>query len=135
MTLFRVLSIFLTLFSFICLMLFARDITKGTIISVYLKYNDDNVGRDSSVGIATRYGLDGQGIESRGGGRRARFSAPVLTGRGAYPASYTTTTGSFPGVQRPGCGVDRPPPSSTHVKERVELYLYSTSEPSWSVLG
>ena len=33
------------------------------------------VGRDSSVGIATRYGLDGPGIESRWG---ARFSAPVL---------------------------------------------------------
>ena len=26
------------------------------------------MGRDSSVGIATRYGLDGQGIESRWGG-------------------------------------------------------------------
>jgi hypothetical protein len=26
------------------------------------------VGRDSSVGIATRYGLDGQGIETREGG-------------------------------------------------------------------
>jgi len=32
------------------------------------------VGRDSSVGIATRYGLDGPGIESRWG---ARFSALV----------------------------------------------------------
>ena len=44
------------------------------------------MGRDSSVGIATRYGLDGPGIEYRW---RARFSAPVLTGPGAYPASYT----------------------------------------------
>jgi hypothetical protein len=26
-------------------------------------------------------------------------------------------------------------PSSAEVKERVELYLYSTSGPSWSVLG
>ena len=39
------------------------------------KYNDNddddtnNVGRDSSVGIATRYGLDGPGIKSRGGGQ------------------------------------------------------------------
>ena len=30
-------------------------------------YCDISVGRDSSVGIATRYGLDGQGIESRSG--------------------------------------------------------------------
>ena len=33
-------------------------------------------GRDSSVGIATRYGLDCPGIESRW---VARFSAPVQT--------------------------------------------------------
>ena len=63
-------------------------------------------GRDSSVGIATRYGLDGPGIESRWG---ARFSASVQTGPGGHPASYTTGTGSFPGVKRPGRGVDHPP--------------------------
>ena len=39
------------------------------------------MGRDSSVGIATRYGLDGLGIESRWG---ARFSAPAQTGPGAH---------------------------------------------------
>jgi hypothetical protein len=33
-------------------------------------------GRDSSVAIAARYGLDGPGIESR---RGARFSVPVQT--------------------------------------------------------
>ena len=31
------------------------------------------VGRDSSVGIATRYGLDDQGIESRWGGHIFRI--------------------------------------------------------------
>ena len=31
-------------------------------------YPTDFMGRDSSVGIATRYGLDGPGIESRWGG-------------------------------------------------------------------
>jgi hypothetical protein len=64
----------------------------------------------------------------------ARFSAPVQTGPGAYPASFTMGTGSFPAVKRPGRGVDHPPPSSAEVKERVELYLYSTSGPSWPVL-
>ena len=78
--------------------------------------------RDSSVGIATRYGLDGPGIESQW---EARFFAPVQTGPGAHPASYTMGTGSFPGVKRPGRGVDHRPPSSAEVKERVELYLYS----------
>ena len=42
---------------------------------------------------------------------------------------------SFPGVKRPEPGVDRPPPSSAEVKERVELYLYFPSELSWPVLG
>jgi hypothetical protein len=44
-------------------------------------------------------------------------------------------TGSFPGVKRPGRGVDHPPQSSAEVKERVELYLYSTSGTSWPDLG
>ena len=90
------------------------------------------VGRDSSVGIATRYGLDGPWIESRWG---VRFSVPVQTGPGAHPASFTTGTGSFPGVKQPGGGVDHPPLSSAEVKERVELYFYSLFGSSWPVLG
>jgi len=39
----------------------------------------------------------------------ARFSTPVQTGLGAHPASYTMGTGSFPGVKRPGRGVNHPP--------------------------
>jgi len=50
-----------------------------------------------AVGIVTRYGLDVPGIESRWG---ARFSTPVQTGPGTYPASYTLGTWSFPGVKR-----------------------------------
>ena len=64
-----------------------------------------------------------------------RFSAPVQTGPGVYPASYTMGTGSFTGVNRPGRGVDHPTPSSAEVKERVELYFYSPSRPSWPILG
>ena len=52
-------------------------------------------GPGSSVGIATGYGLEGPGIESRWG---ARFSASVHTGPGAHPASCTICTGSFPGA-------------------------------------
>jgi len=65
----------------------------------------------------------------------ARFSAPVQTGPEAHPASYTMGTGSFLGVKRPGRGVDHPSPSSAEVKERVQLYLYYTSGPSWPVIG
>jgi hypothetical protein len=75
------------------------------------------VGRNSVVGIATRYGLDCPEIESWSG---VRFSASVQTGPGAHPATYTAGTGSFPGVERPGRGVDHPPSSSVKVKYRVE---------------
>jgi hypothetical protein len=47
----------------------------------------------------------------------ARYSAPVQTGPGAHPASYTMGTGSFPGVKRPGRGVDHPPP---HLAPRLK---------------
>ena len=50
------------------------------------------VGRDSSVGIATRYRLYGPGIESRCGQDFPYPSSPVL---GDQPASYTMGTGSF----------------------------------------
>jgi hypothetical protein len=79
------------------------------------------MGRDSVVGIATRYGLDGREIESRWG---AGFSAPVQTDPGAHQASCTMGTG-FPsrGVKRSGPVFNHPPPSNAEVKEKVELYL------------
>ena len=64
-----------------------------------------------------------------------RFSSPVQIGRWAHTASHTMGTGSFPGVKRPGRGVDHPSPSSTEVMERVELYLYSPFGLSWPVTG
>ena len=90
------------------------------------------MGLDSSVSVATRYGLDGPGIETRLG---AKLSAPIQTDPGAHSASYTIGTGSFRGIKRQERGVDHPPPSSAAVKERVELYIYSPSRPSWPVLG
>ena len=90
------------------------------------------MGRDSSVGIATRYGLDGSGDQMLVG---ARFSALVQKTPGVHPASYTMGTGSFPGVKRPGSGVDHQPLSSAEVKKGVELYLYSPSGPLWPLLG
>ena len=50
-------------------------------------------------------------------------------------ASYKIGTGSFPGVERQGRGIDHPPPSSAEVKERADLYLYSSPGASWPVLG
>jgi len=65
----------------------------------------------------------------------ARFSAPLQTGPGAHPAFNTMGTGSFPGIKWPGHGIDHQIQSNATVKERVELYLYSPSGPSWSVRG
>ena len=91
------------------------------------------VGRDSLAGIATRYGLDDPGIESRW---EQIFPQLYRRTSGAHTASYTTRIVSLSrGVKRPGCSVKHPLPSSDEVKERVELYLYYTSGPSWPVLG
>jgi hypothetical protein len=83
------------------------------------------MGRDSSVGIATRYGLDGQWIESRW---EVRFSANVQTGPGTHQASYTIDSGVFSGVKRPGRGADQPytsiPPLGLRGLLQVDLYLY-----------
>jgi hypothetical protein len=70
----------------------------------------------SSVGIATRYGLDGPGIEVRWG---AIFSAPIQTGPGAHPASNTMGTGSLPGGKAAGAWRWPPTLSNAEVKERV----------------
>jgi hypothetical protein len=50
-------------------------------------------GRDSSVGLATRQGLDHLGIESLWG---VRFSAPVQTGPGGQPGLLYSWYRVFP---------------------------------------
>jgi len=87
----------------------------GRINKIPVKF----MGRDSSVGIATRYGLEVRG-SNPGGSEifRIRPDRPWCPPR--------MGTGSFPGVKRTGRGVDHSPPSSAEVKERVELYLHSS---------
>ena len=66
----------------------------------------------------------------------AKFSALIQTVRRSHPASYKMGTESVsPGVTRSGRGVNFLPPSSTKVKERVELHLLSPSVPYWQVIG
>jgi hypothetical protein len=66
----------------------------------------------------------------------ARFSALVQTGPAPPPRLlYNGYRFSLSGVKRPERGVNHPPPSSAEVKERVDLYIYSLSAPSWPVLG
>jgi hypothetical protein len=66
------------------------------------------VGRDSVVGIANRYGMDGPGIETRWG---PDFLYPTSLLFSGYRV--------FVGVKWPGCGVDHPFPSSAEIKGSV----------------
>ena len=100
------------------------------IRDVYVRF----VHRHSSVGITTRYGLNGLGINS-GGDEIFRtrsdrpWGSPSLLSTG-YRVSYLR-------VKRQGCGAGNPPSSRAEVKERVEqkglqcmlqgkLYIYSS---------
>ena len=78
----------------------------------------DSVGRGSSVGTATRYGLDGLEIVSRWGWDFPHTSRPAL---GATQPPVQWVPGLFPGGKGPGSAVDHQIPSSVEVKERVEL--------------
>jgi len=90
------------------------------------------LGRVSSVGIATRYGLEGRGIESQWGRDFPHLSRPALS---STQPPIQWVTGLFPGGKAAGRGVDHPLQPSSEVKERVELHLYSPSGSSWTVLG
>ena len=98
----------------------------GISVNIVLETADEN----HSVGIATRYGLDGPGIESRCG----EFFITRPDGpRGPHSLLYNAYRFSFPVVKRPGRGVDYPTTSIGEVEERVELYLFSPSVRSRQV--
>jgi hypothetical protein len=86
------------------------------------------MGRNSSIGIATRYGLDGPGIESRLG---RYFPHPSRPAQG--PTQWVPCLSR--GYSGRTVALTAPPPASPDVKERVELYLYSPSGASWPVIG
>jgi hypothetical protein len=82
--------------------------------------------------IATRYGLEGHGIESHRGRDFPHPSRPALEPTqppiqwvpGLFLLDKAARTWRWP-----------PTPSSVKIKGRVELYLYSPSVASWPVLG
>jgi hypothetical protein len=59
-----------------------------------------------------------------------RFFAPVQTGPGAHPASCTMGSGSFPGVKRPGRGVEHQPHLEPRLKSRAIPLL-----PFWAFMA
>ena len=86
-----------------------------------------NLGPGSVVGIATGYGLDGPGIESRWGGEIFR-TCPDRTW-GPTSLLYNGYRIFSGGKERPGRDADPSPSSSAIGHERVELYLYSPYGP------
>jgi hypothetical protein len=84
------------------------------------------MGRDSTGGIASGYGLGGLDRIPVGGGGGGEFFRTCPNRPWAHPASYTMGTGSFPGVKQPGRGVNHPPHSAED-EERVQLCVYSSS--------
>jgi hypothetical protein len=76
-------------------------------------------GPGSSVGIASGYGPDGQGIKSWWGRGFRHLS------RLAHPSSYTMGNGSLPGVESSQGVMLTPHPLLVLMsKNRVGLYLY-----------
>jgi hypothetical protein len=83
-------------------------------------------GPGSSVGIATGYGLEGPGIESRW--REIFRTSPDRPW--GQPSLLYNGYRVFPGgKERPGRDADPSPPSSAVGHERVELYLHSSYGP------
>jgi hypothetical protein len=60
-----------------------------------------------------------------------RFAAPVQNGPGAHPASCKMGTGFFPGVKRPGRGID----DSPHLAPRLMKEKGYTSTPPQDLRG
>ena len=66
----------------------------------------------------------------------ATFFAPVQTGPGAHPVSYTMSTGFFSrALSGRGVTLTAHSKSSAEVKERVELYICFSCGSSWPVVG
>jgi len=84
------------------------------------------VGRDSAVGIATCYGLDGPGVEFRWGGGR---DFPQQSRRVVGPTMYNEHLISYPGAKQAGRDIDHLPPPNADVEERVKLYICSSFGP------
>jgi hypothetical protein len=72
------------------------------------------VGRDSSVGIAAGYGMDGLGIEPQWGGDFPYLSRPTL-GPTQPPVKWVPRLSR--GKVRPGRAADYSPPSTAAVVE------------------
>ena len=98
------------------------------LFCIYFRVNPQRADRDSSVGMATRYGLDSPGIESRWRGEIFHTRPDRPWGPPSFV--YNRQWVFFRGGKAAGARHCPPTPSSVEVKEKVHLYLYSPSGPS-----
>jgi len=82
--------------------------------------------RDGSVGIATRYGLDGLWFESRRGRDFCRLDQTGPLGPPSLPCRMYRVSFREWSVRDLALST-APPPCSADIKESVELHLYSPS--------
>jgi len=75
--------------------------------------------------------LDGVGLNPGGG---EIFPTHPNQSEGLHNLLCNEYKVSFTGVKQLGCGIKHPTLRGVEVRERVELYLYSPSRPSWPVL-
>jgi hypothetical protein len=80
--------------------------------------------RDSSVGIATRYGLDDRGVGVRDPVGSRIFSSPRRRDRLWGPPNLLFN--GYRGVKRPGREAGRSPPASAEVKK---IMIYTSTPP------
>ena len=76
-------------------------------------------GRNSSAGMATRYGLDGPGIESRSGGEIFRTCPDRPCGSPSL--LYNGYRVSFSRVRRSDRGLDHPQHLATRLKKEIPI--------------
>ena len=95
----------------------AQDVPRRSLLLIVISFH--GMGRDSSVGIATRYGLDGPGNESRWVWDFPHLSSPLLV---PIQPPIIWVPGLLPGGKAAGAWRWPPIPSSAEVKERVEIY-------------
>jgi len=94
-------------------------------------YSEDGPGQSSRYSNSLQVGQSGG--SNPGQGKIFHTHPDWPSGPPSLP--YNMQKVSFLGVKQMGCGIEHKPPSSAEVKERVDLYFYSPSGPSWPVIG
>jgi hypothetical protein len=112
---------------------FALEMVKrinSDIITLDFPFNDEStfhlLGKDSTVDIATGYGLDGRGFRARVPVRVSVFSSPRRPNRGPSSSYSLGTDGSFPGGKAAGawsCSL------TCNWCRRQEYVIYTSTPP------